>query len=383
MNHPRILVSSWAVHRTRLSERSESKEKRCNMSYRLIHIGLILAVLVPWQSSRAIELGREAHPGASAPCRQAAFRLVSEALESFGPGSLEDLVNSCRAIIAARDDGCQIGGQRCPDIRLFDSLDEERRDLALCGAAVRRMGESGDRDWLPVLYELCPRFGRLVPREIQMSDRPVGLPFECFDAIIALEFGEMTALEFLQEWREHVVWLMDGGSRTHGDWRRMNIGLAFDRLTQFPGNQTPEVFDACMSFIADPDPRVRRLAAARFIQESRNVVMAISAALRFIAREDIDEETREVAVEAMRKRGYEPMSTPEGLVALPTGEVPISSGLRASMHLAERATDEERRERHIEAIRKQGYEPVPGPAGFVAVPIGEHGPVVETQPGTE
>ena len=152
--------------------------------------------------------------------------------------------------------------------------------------------------------------------------------------------NELSPAEFVRSYRELRE---DGGSRTvHGQahgrlfapyrsgqraWPEEFVALFNDpsptvRIAMSMATPTraipTEARDLAVGQLADPDPEVRRVATMKY-QAGRPELgqEMVPALLRFLARDDIDEEAREAAEIALFRRGYVPSTSDTGLIAVP------------------------------------------------------------------
>lgn len=210
-------------------------------------------------------------------------------------------------------------------------------DFLLCGAAIHRMGVSGDERWLDVLGELSPTLREAAAGVYVNRMEPLPLGILTGRAYRQILHAESTPQEIVALWRESVI----GNARERGIDTR-GVGSAFlEMLRERPARPEflqalsplltdsnvsvrrrmsreprvpPELRDLQIAMLADPDPIVRRNIAAPLLNERRPLRdRAAPLLLRFLAREDIDDdEARDVALQALRIYGYELARDPEG-----------------------------------------------------------------------
>lgn len=279
----------------------------------------------------------------------------------------------------------------------------------LCAVFARRVGEEGDTDWLDVLEEFYPLWRELFPGGEGPRTRSPGqlLMDESRDAYAAIFIEPLSDEEFLQRWVEmrlgdetRTLSVMSVSRRFNERleendipvkellalYEHPNAEVRHEILRVSPyrlPREADELLEAFVDRMADSNKRVRGAATVRVTRRPPDVrgrpaltfvdYPLVLPLLRFIARDDIDEEARAAALEGLRVRGYSVASAPDGRpIAVPVeGHARLGQdGANLLIYRFIRENDERRRESLLRSLYFQGYELSEGPEGEpVAVSI--------------
>lgn len=282
-----------------------------------------------------------------------------ELMKAFAGVDLAELAGSCRDILEESlgllESFREHSRQHGPDIAREREQVRARARLPwiVCLVALRRMGESGDERWVELLDEIYPlwRQGAPGPRAVFIPSERVSvqgwLQRETITAYFrimrmdALSMADFVRLygDVLEEGNFNTVRMKALGRIFHPfylgekNWPDELIGLFSDprpRVRLYMGVYIPphvypeRARDLAIGLLADPDPEVRQRVGRRFASLRPDLAQElVPAFLRFLARDDIDEEAREAALRGLRRRGYVPVSTPDGIKAIPIeGDLP-------------------------------------------------------------
>lgn len=276
-----------------------------------------------------------------------AARELSEALADL---DVVDLLARCEEVVeageatSARRSTPPVPGVVRPD----------RVDWLLCLTALRQIGSTGDTTWLPILNSLSERWtdaawGIRVGRRRFLFHL---LGTKTGEAYRQIAFPDTPPAQIVRAWRETYLEVrperarQDALALAMNDLRRQRPSdpeflEAYLKLFEdpepavrsavagYPVNLTPPgARDARVAAIADRDALIRERAARSLLSEVHPIgEPAAASLLRFLAREDIDDEARDVATRSLRIQGYELGRGPDGrpmAVPVQAGRSPIT-----------------------------------------------------------
>jgi hypothetical protein len=278
-------------------------------------------------------------------------RAIAEMADALRGTDLEDLVGRCRAMVEdAR-----------PHVQAYRES-SVRRDLqplvkfpwVLCMATVRLIGQSRNSAWIPVLEEWYVQWSDVAPMDTDSHSwisTEMILQRETGDAYYSVAFEDIEPDDFVSIYREHLLSSREDrfSVRGHGIGRKMRAIREQKRWTpsllalfsdesavvrrrmlgqvQLRDAKVPVPHDVFIALLADPDPEVRSIATRLLTGGPFMAAELAPALVRFLGRDDIDDEARAAAEEALRIRGFTAAFGPEGPEPVPIeGHRPILPG---------------------------------------------------------
>jgi hypothetical protein len=237
------------------------------------------------------------------------------------------------------------------DAGLADGTEKEaagrRHDWVICVAALRRVGESRDERWLPVLDELEPVWRRAVrQREIDRGAPfvPDLLSVEGARAYQEIAVADLDPAIVVNTFLDMIVENPGVNMRGNRTARSVAYGLTvrelFDSGVWLPEMEalfvhpspwvrhrainmaklewvSPQAHASMIGLLADPDERLRRSAHRYLNTHPRLGVAIVPEYLKFLSRDDLDAEARALGEAGLEIRGYVAVSGPRGLRAEP------------------------------------------------------------------
>ncbi len=353
--------------------------------------------------------------------------------------SVEDLLSRCEVVIAAslaaeeQERREEMGYGRAVGVPQSWYGGPRQRAWLFCMVAVKRMGESEDQQWVPVLERLYDQWEKLAGFLGMVGGR--GRPLQWFlsceteDAYRTLALRDVGLAKLAVELRQAFAEDFKSWSRLQvrargnqrwelsreGPWPSEYRSLWMDPDPDIrkrmvgatpPQYIAPEEHPLYVSLLADPEPYVQRrvwglLTALQYLH-----IPFIPALVEFLEREDLDERARRMARDGINARGYAVKRTAEGIVL----EADENERVRAHLEwltdsdsrwrgtayvrlrdwtrrpersfplvldfLAREDIDDNAREAATRLLSDRGYAPATGPGGcLIAVPE-EEGPSI-------
>jgi hypothetical protein len=275
---------------------------------------------------------------------------VAELVERLRGADLDDLMDRCAGIV---DAGRTASGfsSPIPEGRYVPAFrgqgQPHRTSWLICIAAFQLVADAGEtrfEDQIALLHQAIP--GALGDSAEMVRRGGFYLPHELHRAAARayyeLFLSDMSVTELVDEWRTMNL-LRDPAPprRVRIYVRAAAISLAFGDLIDGPwpaellalyhdtdarvrqtmllrvARPPPEARDRAVALLLDPNPAVRQLAEDRLLGAPERTPEMALPLLRFLSRPDLDERAYQVAVEALRVRGYAVESGPTGLRAVP------------------------------------------------------------------
>jgi hypothetical protein len=317
-----------------------------------LHSAIGLCCLLAVASSPSSRL-RDAVPGFSyedGPFASQVLPALPSVERSLATVETRQLVDECRRVVA---EGASLR-ERYRTMNRVDPAYQSTVDAAyrlpwiICLVAVRRIADSAEYRWLDALDEFAGSWERSVPggwhrmhgvRSVQL----VLMEETVTAAVKLMRADQMPPGELARRYRDLHV------ERQFTTARSRAIGRVFYAYLYGEASWAPEIValfsdphpdvriymgasvpthtipaaarDAAVGLLADPDPRVRESVARKYANLRPDLGHEmVPALLRFLARDDIDQDAREAAERGIRGRGYLTASVEDGLIAVPIRE---------------------------------------------------------------
>ena len=350
---------------------------------------------------------------------------------------VEDLLSRCEAVIAAglaaekKREQTEYASKRGVPQSWYGG--PRVRAWLLCMVAVKRMGESEDQKWVPVLERLHEKWQAATGAGVRVgSGRALDLFLsdETGDAYRKLSLRDVGLAELAVKLRQTFAEDSKSSSRLRrraahdqrmelarkGAWAPEFRSLWTDpdpdirkrMVAAYPPQYiAPEEHPLYVSLLDDPEPYVQRRVWGALTAIQYLGLPFIPALVEFLERDDIDERTRRLAEDGIRVRGHAVKRTAEGIVLeadkneslrahlewLTDSEIPwrrpsmarLRHGLRPErsfplvLHfLAREDIDDNAREAATRLLSERGYAPATGPGGcLIAVPEDGGPPILQ------